>query len=105
MRLSPRQMRAPYQRVLWLVDQYEMTEVIPPLVNVSRSGSLHATGAIIIIVMVTYRSPPTSKGITVMLFFLLVERWAAIPSMSENLENCYCRPQSGSEAAPVTGWS
>ena len=60
-----------------------MTEVIPSPVNVSRSGSLHAIGAIIIITAITYRSPPTSLGISVMLFFLLDDRWAAIPSLVE----------------------
>ena len=60
-----------------------MTEVIPSPVNVSCSGSLHAMGAIIIIMAITYRSPPTSLGISVMLFFLLGDRQVAIPSLVE----------------------
>ena len=59
-----------------------MTEVIPSPVNESRSGSLHAMGAIIIIITaITYRSPPTSSGISVMLFFLLDDRRVAIPGL------------------------
>ena len=58
-----------------------MTEVIPSPVNESRSGSLHATGAIINITAITYRSPPTSSGISVILFFLLDDCRAAIPSL------------------------
>ena len=60
-----------------------MTEVIPSPVNVSRSSSLHAMGAIIIITAITYRSPPTLLGISVMLFFLLDDRRAAIPGLVE----------------------
>ena len=58
-----------------------MTEVIPSPVNELHSGSLHAIGAIIIITAITYRSPPTSLGISVMLFFLLDDRRVAIPSL------------------------
>ena len=58
-----------------------MTEVIPSPVNELRSGSLHATGAIIIITAITYRSPPTSLEISVILFFLLDDRRAAIPGL------------------------
>ena len=78
---SPRQIQASFQEDLWLIGQYEITEVIPSLVNESSSGSLHATGAIIIITAITYRSPPTSLGISVMLFFLLDDRRVAIPSL------------------------
>ena len=79
-----------------------MTEVIPSPVNESHSGSLNATGAIIIIMAITYRSPPTSSGISVMLFFLLDDRQAAIPGLVELI---LFRPQSGSKAALVMGWS
>ena len=58
-----------------------MTEVIPSLVNELRSGSLHAMGAIIIITAITYRSPRTSSGISVMLFFLLDDCRVAIPGL------------------------
>ena len=57
-----------------------MTEVIPSLVNESHSD-LHATEAIIIITAITYRSPLTSLGISVILFFLLDDRREAIPSL------------------------
>ena len=60
-----------------------MTEVIPSPVNVSRSGSLHATGDIIIIMAITYRSPTTSSGISVILFFLLDDHRVAIPGLVE----------------------
>ena len=76
-----------------------MIEVIPPQVNVSSSGSLHAMGAITINVITTYRSPPTSSGIPVMLFFLLEERRAAIPGMSESLRKKYCLSHS-----PAARW-
>ena len=58
-----------------------MTEVIPSPVNELCSGSLYAMGAIIIIMAITYRSPPTSSGISVMLFFLLDDRRVAIPGL------------------------
>ena len=70
-----------------------MTEVIPSPVNESRSGSVHATGAIIIITAITYRSPPTSSGISMILFFLLDDRQTAIPGLVS------------SEVAPAMGWS
>ena len=60
-----------------------MTEIIPSLVNVSRSGSLHAIRAIIIIMAITYRSPTTLSGIPMMLFFLLDDHRAAIPGLVE----------------------
>ena len=60
-----------------------MTEVIPSPVNVSHSGSLHATVAIIIITAITYRSHPTSSRISVILFFLLDDCRAAIPGLVE----------------------
>ena len=58
-----------------------MTEVIHPPVNESRSSSLHAMGAIIIIMAITYRSPPTSSGISVILFFLLDDCQEAMPGL------------------------
>ena len=60
-----------------------MTEVIPSPVNVSRSGSLHAMEAMVIIMVITYRSPPTSSGISLILFFLLDDHRAAIPGLVE----------------------
>ena len=58
-----------------------MTEVIPSLVNELHSGSLHAMGAIIIIMAITYRSPPTLLGISVILFFLLDDCREAMPGL------------------------
>ena len=81
-----------------------MTEVIPSPVNESCSGSLHATGAIIIITAITYRSPPTLSGISMILFFLLDDRWEAIPGLVK-IGTVSFKPRSGSEAAPAMGWS
>ena len=81
-----------------------MTEVIPSPVNESRSGSLHATGAIIIITAITYRSPPTLSGISVILFFLLDDCQEAIPGLVK-IDTVSFKPRSGSEVAPAMGWS
>ena len=81
-----------------------MTEVIPSPVNESHSGSLHAMGAIIIIMAITYRSPPTSSGISVILFFLLDDRREAIPGLVK-IGTVSFKPRSSSEAALAMGWS
>ena len=81
-----------------------MTEVIPSPVDELCSGSLHATGAIIIITAITYRSPPALSGISVILFFLLDDRREAIPGLVK-IGTVTFKPRSGSEAAPAMGWS
>ena len=69
------------------MGQYKITEVTPSPVNTSQSGSLHATGDITIIMMVTYRSPLTSSGISLIAFLLLlvlVDCQAAMPSVGDD---------------------
>ena len=66
------------------MGQYNITEVIPSLVNVSHSSSLHAMGAIIIVMVITYRSPLTLLGISLMLLFLHDDHWAAMPGLNES---------------------
>ena len=75
-RVSPRQMRALYQQVLRLAGQYEIILTIPPPVSSSRSRYLRPdTGARTLnTARITYRSPPISSGISLMLFHLLLRR-------------------------------
>ena len=53
---------------------------------------------------ITYRSPPASSGISVILFFLLDDRREAIPSLVK-IGTVTFKPRSGSEVAPAMGWS
>ena len=69
------------------MGQYKITEVTPSPVNASQCGSLHATGDVTIITMVTYRSPLTLSGISLIAFLLLlvlVDCQAAMPGIGDN---------------------
>ena len=71
-------MLASYQGVLGLAGQYEIILTIPPPVSSSRSRYLGLDmGAITLnTAKITYRSPPISSGISLMVFRFLLHRVA-----------------------------